>query len=30
MYAKIAGRPEQAGAETAINQQLKNGPALQW
>ena len=28
VYAKIAGRPEQAEVETAINQAIENGPAL--
>jgi isocitrate dehydrogenase len=27
-YAKIAGRPEQAEVEAAINQAIENGPAL--
>ena len=28
VYAKIAGRPEQAAVEAAINQAIENGPAL--
>jgi isocitrate dehydrogenase len=28
VYAKIAGRPEQAEVEAAINQAIENGPAL--